>query len=239
MKTTHIKILFGAIIALSAFSSCMLNCVKGSGSMASEDRKVESFTGVEASGDYKIQLKQDSSYSLHITGDDNLLKYIKTTISGSSLRISSKKSLCSKSPITIVIGVANLEQLKGTGAIQITSEGKLNVKDIDIRLSGASKVDLDLNAANVTTKGSGATEIYLKGQAASHTINLTGSGKLNALDFVVNKYDIQTTGASDCKINVLNDLNVHTTGAADVQYRGNPTNINNSKSGASSLKKID
>ena len=217
----------------------MMNCVKGSGNSASEDRKVEKFTGLEASGDYKILLKQDSSYSLHITGDDNLLKYIKTTISGDNLRISSKKSLCSKSPITIVIGVANLDELKGTGAIQITSEGKLNVKDIDIHLAGASKVDLDLNATNVTTKGSGATEIYLKGQATTHTIDLTGSGKLSALDFVVNKYDLQTTGASECKINVLTDLKVHTTGASDVQYRGNPTNINNSKSGASSLKKID
>src|SRR5205085_2028483 len=149
--------------------------------------------------------------------------------------ISTKKNLCTKKPIEIIIGVRNLDELKGAGAIELTANGKLNVKDLNLQFSGASKVNLDLNAAAVRTKGTGATEINLKGQAASHNVRLTGSGNLNALDFVVGKYDIETTGASECKINVLTDLNVHTTGASEIQYRGNPTNVNTSKSGASSV----
>jgi hypothetical protein len=239
MKTLNIKILFIALLALTGFSSCMMNCVHGSNNLQSEDRKVENFTGIHVSGDYKITLKQDSSLTMHITADDNLLKYIRTSISGNTLKIDSKKSFCTKQPVTITIGVRNLEELKGSGAIEFISDGKLNVKDMDLRLSGAGKIDLDLNATNVTTHGSGATEIKLKGQATSHAVSLTGSGKLDALDFVVNKYDIQSTGATECKINVLTELNIHSTGAADIKYKGAPTTINQSKTGALDLKKID
>ncbi|MES2274785.1 MAG: head GIN domain-containing protein [Bacteroidota bacterium] len=239
MKTLNFKILLVGVLALTVLSSCMFNCIHGSGKEAKETRKVNDFTRINVSGGYNITLKQDSTLSLNITADDNVLKYITTNVDGDELRISTKKNICAKNGIAIIIGVRNLEAIKGSGAIEVTSDGKLNLKNMSLNLSGASKVNLDMNATDVITKGTGATEINLKGQAASHTVHLTGSGKVSALDFVVGKYDIETTGASECKINVLTDLNVHTTGASDIQYRGNPTNVNTSKAGASSVTKID
>ncbi|MGZ3929605.1 MAG: GIN domain-containing protein, partial [Mucilaginibacter sp.] len=73
----------------------------------------------------------------------------------------------------------------------------------------------------------------------AHKLVAIGSGKIYALDFVVGNYDIQTTGASECQINVLHELNVNTTGAADIKYRGNPTNVNSSKTGSASITKIN
>ena len=115
----------------------------------------------------------------------------------------------------------------------------MNINDLHLELNGASKVDMDLNAANVVTEGSGSTDMTLRGQATSHKIEFAGSGKVKAGDFVVGSYDIETTGASECTINVLKDLNVNTTGAADIKYRGNPTSVNTSKTGAASVTKID
>jgi len=240
MKTLNLKIILSGLVALSALSSCMLgNCIKGSGTEAKEDRKVATFTKIDVSGGYNIMLKQDSSLTLHITADDNLLKLIETDIEGDKLVIHSQKNICAHHPVTIVIGVKNLEEVKGSGGIEVTSDGKLNVKDLDLNFSGAGKVNLDLNADHLNTKGSGATELNLKGQATSHTVSLTGSGKISALDFVVGTYDIETTGASDSKINVLNELDVHTTGASELEYKGNPAHVNTSKTGAASIKKID
>ena len=239
MKTLKLSIIGAVLLALTTFSSCMMNCVHGSGVQAEEKRKVNDFTRINVAGGYKITLKQDSSLQLNITADDNVLKYLRTTVDGDVLKISTRKNICAKNPIAIVIGVHNLEAIKGAGAIEVLSDGKLKVKDFDFNLSGASKVNLDMDANNVTTKGAGATELTLKGQAASHSVHLTGSGKLYALDFVVGKYDVQTTGASECKINVLTDLDVQTTGAAEISYKGNPAHVNSSKTGAADIKKID
>jgi hypothetical protein len=226
-------------ISLCLLSSCRFSCIKGSGHQVTENRKVADFTRIDISGGYKVSLRQDSSLNLSVHADDNLMKYIRIEVDAGKLRIFSRKNLCSSGEITVSVGVKSLEGIKTSGAIDLESDGKLVTKDLSLRLNGASKVTMDLNADNVTTEGSGSTEINLKGQAASHRIELSGSGKIHALDFVVDSYDIQTTGASECQINVLHNLNVNTTGASDIKYRGNPTNVNSHKTGASSLTKIN
>ena len=239
MKKTYLALTIIAVLAFTGLSSCMLNCVHGSGNQASEDRKVGDFSRISVSGSYKVILKQDSSMSLKLTGDDNLLKYIKTVVEGGRLRIYSKRSLCNSGQMTINVGVRNLDEIKASGAVEVESDGKLHTQDFRIKLSGVTKVTLDLNAANVNTNGSGATELNLKGQATSHDIDLSGSGKVYALDFVVGSCEIQTSGVGHSEVNVLNSLSVHSSGASEVKYRGNPSSVSNDKSGASSIEKIN
>ena len=238
MKTKHLVIALSFAAILGGLSSCMLNCVRGSGSVATENRKVNDFSRIDISGGFNVVLKQDSSLTLKLTADDNLLKYIKTNVSGGRLHIYTRRNICNSGRMNIYIGIRNLEELKTSGGIEVVSEGKIVTGDMTFRLSGATKITMDINAANVTTRGSGSTELNLKGQATSHNIELTGSGKVNALDFVVGNCDIQTTGVGECNVNVLHSLNINSTGASDVKYRGNP-NVTEHKAGASSVEKIN
>jgi hypothetical protein len=241
MKTLNFKILLlVAVTSVTLFSSCRrFRCVKGNGNVRTETRKMGDFHKIDISGGYKVTLKQDSTESVSITTDDNLFKYIQTTIEGGTLRVHSRRNVCGSGETTIIIGVKNLDKISASGAVEVRSDGRLTVQDLNFDLSGSTKIDMELYAGKVRTDASGSTEVYLKGQAASHEIDLSGSGKVEALDFVVGKYKIGTSGASECKINVLNELDVHTSGASDIQYRGNPTKVNNDQSGASSVKKID
>lgn len=239
MKTKHFSLtILLAGIALLGFSSCMFNCVHGSGSQTSENRKVSDFSRIDISGGFKVILKQDSSLSVKVTADDNLMKYIKTSVSGSRLRIYSRRAICNSGQMTVYVGVRHLEEVKASGGIEVESDGKITTQDLHLRLSGATKITMDLNAANVTTNGSGATELNLKGQASSHNIDLSGSGKVNALDFIVGNCEIQTAGVGHSEVNVLHSLAIHSTGASEVKYRGNPS-ITSDKVGASSVEKIN
>jgi hypothetical protein len=240
MKAKYLAILtIIAGIIITGLSSCVFHCVKGSGNMATDSHQLSDFNKINIEGGFKVVLKQDSSLMLKITADDNLLKYIKVSVDDHRLHIYTKKNFCNSGEMTLNIGVRNLEEIKGAGAVDVSADGKLVTKDINFQFSGASKVNLELNAANVTTHSSGATELNLKGQATSHYIDLSGVGKVNALDFVVGSCEIHTTGAGHCDVNVLNSINVHSTGASEVRYRGNPTSISNDKTGASSLEKIN
>jgi hypothetical protein len=239
MKTKHSAILvILATVIISGLSSCVFDCVHGSGSQATENRKLTDFSRIDISGGFKVILKQDSSLSLKITADDNLLKYIKTAVNGGKLRIYTRRNICNSGEMTLNIGVRNLEEIKASGGIEVLGDGKITTQDMHFRLSGATKVTMELNAANVTTTGRGSTELNLKGQATSHNIEMSGSSKVNALDFVVGNCDIQTSGVGDSKVNVLHALNINSAGASDVKYRGNPS-VTEHKAGASSVEKIN
>jgi Putative auto-transporter adhesin, head GIN domain len=228
-----------AFALLCTFSACRNNCIKGSGNENTENRKFGDFSRIEIQGAYTVNLKQDSSMGVSITGDDNLLKYIKTGVSDGKLHIYSKKNFCSKGAIVINIGIGKLESLSADGAVELKTGGKLNADNLKLSLSGANRITLDLNATNFSAEGSGANELFLSGQSAASKIKFTGSGKLHAFDFVVGDYDLGTTGASNCEINVLKTLKVSTMGASDIKYKGNPENIQNEKSGASKLTKVE
>jgi hypothetical protein len=228
-----------ALAFTCVFQSCLNHCIKGSGSETTETRKFGDFKSIEIQGAYHVVLKQDSSMGIKITADDNLLKYIKTGVSGGKLHIYSKKNFCSDRPVTLNIGVGKLEALSADGAVELTGDGKLNAENLKLSLSGANRMTLDLNAANFSAEGSGANELFLTGQAAASRIIFTGSGKLHGFDFVVGDYSVATTGASNCEINVLKTLKVSTMGAADIKYKGSPADIQNDKSGTSKLTKVD
>lgn len=237
---TSTKIIAGALLLSVLFNSCNgFNCINGSGNQISQTRDVGSFTRVETSGSIKVILKQGAVNALSVTADDNILKEIDTYVRGKRLIIDLEGSFCDVGPITLFITSKNYEGIEASGAVEILGEGKLNVNDFDLDLSGSSKVDLDINAANVKTSSSGASEIFLKGQAGSHELDLSGSSSVEALDFVVGRYRIESSGASDSRINVLNELDISSSGSSDVQYRGSPSKIKNDESGASSLKKVD
>jgi len=241
MKTLYKSIcIISFPFLIITIQSCKTGCIEGSGKGATDKRKVAEFTKLDVSGSFNVTLVQDSSNSVTINADDNIISIVKTDISGDKLKISTdNKNICSSKEIAITIGVRNLTAIAASGAVEIASNGRLNLGDLDLNLSGATKINLDLAASNMETKGSGISEITLKGQASSHVIELSGSGNMHAFDFVVGNYSLETSGQSDCEINVLTELNIHSTGASDIKYKGSPAKINKSKTGALSLTKVE
>lgn len=238
MKMRHS---FLAVITLATsymLSSCHMGCIEGSGKSITENRKITNFSKIDLAGDFKINLKQDSTSALTITADENVMKYIRTEVSGDKLRIYTRKNLCSQQPISVNLGIKSIDEVKAAGVTELTSIGRINTQNLKLKFAGVSKINLDLSAADVETAGSGSTELNLTGQAASHKINLSGVGEIHALNFVVGNYDINISGSGNSQINVLKSLVTHISGFSSIEYRGNPSEVDTNKSGASQVKKI-
>jgi hypothetical protein len=238
-KIQIIALVLVAGAAIGSLSGCMLHCVHGSGHQVSENRKVGAFSRISISGGYHVILRQDSSFSIKITADDNLLKFIKTKLEGDELQVYNHKNFCNEGELMVYIGVKDLEAVKASGGVEVESDGTIHTKDLHFDLSGATKVTMELNADHITTSGSGATELNLKGEATANDVDISGVANVHAFDLVVSSCDIQTSGMGNCEVNVLKTLHIHSSGASDVKYKGNPSDVSNDKSGASSVEKVD
>ena len=235
----RINLLAAAALSITALTGCRnFDCIYGSGNQVTQNREVESFTEIEVGGSIKLVLKQDSNPSLRVVADDNIQERIDARVQGNKLIIDMDNNLCESGPITVYATARTWEGIDASGAVEVISDGLLSGDRFKLDLSGSTKVKLNLNTGEMRTDASGATEVLLKGQARSHEIEISGSGEVEALDFVVGDYDIRTSGASELKINALNDLKVRSSGSSEISYRGNPKNVTNNNSGASSLNKI-
>ncbi len=232
-------IIFASVIPFFLFS-CTSKCIEDSGIRKEKITPLKEFSEIEIGGPIKLILKQDSSFNVKISADSSILDKIEASVSGSTLQLKlDTGAYCGKDSILIHAGLKTLKYLKTEANSQVFSEGRLNLQDVKFILKGNTGIHLDMSAAKVTTDVDGTARIDLKGQAGSHELKTRGAVELNAFDFISGIYLVDLKGLAKVNINVLNDLKVKTSGATEIYYKGNPKNVNEQKTGAGKLEKVN
>ena len=215
MKRIAIVLTF-ALSALFMLSGCHIGGVRGSGVRKTEKRDLASFTSIETSGAFEVEVNCQKPPSFEIEADDNLLPMVQTEVRGGVLHVSTTKGYSSSGGIILRITVPDLESVKNTGA------GKFRVSD--------------LKNDSFEIQSTGAAQVVATGQSKSVKIGSTGAGKIDAHNLRAETADVNVTGAASVDVYATDQLEVTVSGAGRVTYSGNPK-INKHVSGAGQVTK--
>jgi hypothetical protein len=191
--------------------------VKGSGTSKSEQRNLTGFKQIEAGGAVNLEVDAQKDFSVVIKADDNLLQYIKTEVSGDTLKIYSEGKISPTTKLNVKISMPMLEGLNVSGA----SDAKIN----------------NVKADSLELKASGASEIIINGEAKELKADASGASKIDAENLRTENADVDASGASSANVSAINELNIDASGASKISYTGEPKNIKQNASGASSINK--
>jgi hypothetical protein len=234
------KLLAIALFIPVLFAGCSSGCIEDSGIRIAHGTVVKPFDKIDVSGAIKLVLKQDSSYLIKVEADSAIMDRIQVDVSSSKLSLTMKKgSYCGSDSILIYAGIGELKELTGSGDVKVKSDGLINGTDLKMSFAGSSDVSLNLSVANLQTNMDGVGKLNLSGQAGSHKLTTTGTSVTSAYNFISGVYDIHITGSGKASINVLNELVVKTDGSSEVSYKGNPKKVEEKKSGAAKLEKVN
>jgi hypothetical protein len=208
----------------------------GSGNLETEAYDFTDFTHVEIGSAFEFEIQQSSSYEISITVDDNVMDYVQVSQVGQTLKI----GLGRFGPIGLVtlrasVAMPQLSALTVSGATRGTVSGFSSAEDLDIGVSGASRVTGDITAGNVDFEISGASTIQLEGSANDMDATASGASHLNLDDFIVNNADVNLSGASSGTVNLDGRLDADLSGASNLWYIGEPMMGDIDTSGASTI----
>ncbi|MBN1300312.1 MAG: DUF2807 domain-containing protein [Melioribacteraceae bacterium] len=208
------------IAILSAFAIIITGCyhwdgIRGSGDMADEYRDIESFDEIEISGAFYLNVLVGESPSLKITGDDNLLKFVRTRVRGNRLIIDTRKNINTRKEMKIFVTTDYLERIDASGANNIKVRG-IDSESFVINLSGACKAELDGVTDRLSAELSGATKLF-------------------AYDLRGEKVKIGCSGASKAEIFAREYLDAEASGVAKIRFYGDPEDIRTDVSGIASI----
>ena len=191
--------------------------IRGSGNTGNETRNVADFNKIQSGGAINVEVNAQSDFNVVVEGDDNLLQFVKTEISGDTLKIFTEEKINPKSKITVRISMPEIEGAEVSGASNAVIS---NVKSESLKLeaSGASKITVDGAVTNLESEASGASGI--------------DAGSLN-----VENADVEANGASKTVVSANNELKADASGASSIYYNGEPKNLVSKSSGASSVKR--
>ena len=210
----------------------------GSGNLETEAYAFSDFTEIEIGSAFEFEIQQSSSYNISITADDNVMEYVQVSQVGQTLKIG-LRTVTWFGPATLRASVT-MPELRGL-TVSGASRGDIydfsSTEDVDITVSGASRVNGDITAGNIEFDISGASTIQLEGSADDMVADVSGASRFNLDDFTVNNADVDFSGASSGTINLDGRLDADLSGASRLWYIGEPTMGNIDTSGASTVSK--
>jgi hypothetical protein len=216
--------------------SC-IDCMEGNGKMAERTAKFTEITAVSLSVSADVKLVADSSGTVKIEGESNIIEAIILEQRGTKLRITSEPCFSTDKPVTITIPMKTVSDLQINGSGSIKSGSKMSASDLELGINGSGDIDIEVDAANVLSKINGSGNILLKGASQRHKIEVNGSGNVEAENFPTGNVAITINGSGDCKAFATSALGIKIRGSGSVYYSGAP-DISSDIKGSGSLQKL-
>lgn len=243
METKKISVTLGLSLILLMFATISWGCyqipdTRGPGNYVKEDRMVGKFSSLEIGGAFKVFLTQGKQESLTVEADENEIGEIVTEIAGSKLKIYLKPGCRGKChEMTLYVTFVDLHSVDFSGAVEVVGTHPLTFADLDMQISGAAEITLDMAVEKLDAEFSGASEVELKGTCKRGIIEISGASDFNADELEFGDLDIGISGAADARLLVTGNLDVDASGASSVRHSGG-AKVTSHVSGASSVKAI-
>ena len=193
-----------------------------------EVRELEEFHSVDLRSFGRVVLMGGSQQKVEVEAEEDLLPRVRTEVQGGVLVVGLRWWLGALlrmpelNEVQVRVTVPMLRSVKLSGAGQVRSEGALSAEDLELQLSGAGRLALEVKARRVETRLSGAGAVELSGTAAEMEIRLSGAGAVRADRLETRRVRIRASGAGECRVQAAETLEAEVSGAGSVRYRGNP-----------------
>ncbi len=232
------------VLIIGALVGCYINItapgtIEGSGNVVTIEKFFADFNKIDIANAFKVTITRGDSFSIVIRIDDNIVTYLNAVKLGNTFKIYldsgySYRNVTLEADITL----PDLEGLNLSGASQATIPGFDFDHAFHAVLSGASIVIATMNTGNVDISLSGASRITLEGYGEDLGINASGASMVELGDFEAVDADVVLSGASSATINISGTLNANLSGASRLYYYGNPTMENIVTTGSSTIQRL-
>jgi hypothetical protein len=242
MKKLFLFSFFGMLI----FCSCNYvggKRVEGNGNVISQDRTTGKFHSIDVSGAINVYIKQDSAQqAIKVETDQNLQDLIEIHEENGVLYISPRDNFNldpSNNKIKVFVTAPHYRSLHVSGASNIYGENKLtSAETLDIDLTGASEIKLDVKAPRINADLTGASSVIITGETRDFNLEGSGASDVKCFDLFTENTTVDISGAFSAEVNASVKLDVNASGASGIKYKGSPA-VTQDLSGASSVSKVN
>ena len=258
-KAITVIMLVSVLISAALFMGCSTTTP---GNVVTEEKDFSNFTRVDVSGTFNVEITQSDSFSTVITADTSFYDYVEVAKSGDTLKIFLNprhtftdftlraRTLEAKITMPALYGLRLSGASKGAVSgfksshdftLAVSGASSMNLNDIqvgnvELEISGASKVNGKIDAGNVNLKISGASQVELEGLANNFVLEASGASKVNLADCPLENANASLSGASEATVHLKGRLDADLSEASRLYFQGNPIMGDFSVTGASTIK---
>lgn len=195
--------------------------VRGSGVSATDRRSVGAFDRIDVSGNFDVVVQVGSPVSVVLTGDDNLLPLVETTVQGSTLKIRPTERIGPRAGMTVNVTTPTLDGIDVGGSGDVTVHG-VRSRSFRAGVHGSAGMVVDGAFGDLGADVSGSGSLRMSGTAERIRAGVSGSGEIDLVEVPARTARVRVSGSGDIALRVSDSLDADVSGSGDVLYDGRP-----------------
>jgi Putative auto-transporter adhesin, head GIN domain len=215
--------------------------VHGDGNVTTQDRSVTEFKNIEVGGAAKVFVSQGDQHSVKVEVDENLQQFVEVYQEGDKVVVREKSgfNLDPTGDLKIYVTSPVYNNIDVSGACDIIGQTPINnPENLEMHISGAGDMKMEVNAPHISAEVSGSGNIDLKGETKAADLSLTGAGHAHCFDLKSETTKVDISGAGSAQVFASVRLDAEVSGAGSVDYKGGAA-VDQHVSGAGSVHKAD
>ena len=198
--------------------------IKGNGNVITINRTTTDYDAVSVGGSFDVVLIKGKEGTIKIEGEENIIPYIETEVSGNTLKIKYKKNtnIRNTKRMTITVTFNDIESVALGGSGNISSKEIIKSESFSASIGGSGNIQLKIDSDELKASIGGSGNIELEGNTTEFTCSIAGSGSIKAYDLSVEELSANVAGSGSIKTTVKSKINAKLVGSGSVYYKGNP-----------------
>lgn len=235
-KTALFTVLISSILLQSCVFGDWDNGVSGDGNVIAEEIEIAGFSGIHASSGIDVNISE-GDFFVEVVADENLHEYITVERDGKMLKIGSERSIYRAKSRVVNVSLPELTSIRISSAGDVKGATGFTCDDLEIRISSAGDLDLEVDAADIDLSISSSGDCHLRGSANSLDARLSSAGDLHAFDLPAEYVKVSVSSAGDARVWANKEIEMSASSAGNIYYKGDAEVIRSNTSSAGSIIK--
>ncbi len=202
-----------------------------------ERRSVSSFDEVQVSQAIDLYLKKGTKESVEVEVSGIDMDEVITEVRGGRLKVYLSGNWYRNHSVKVYVTFVNLEEISASSASTVYGEGVIKGERLEIGVSSAADVEVEVDVNELTTSASSSGDIDLKGKAKFLEVSVSSAGGVDAYDLEAKVVHVRASSGASAKVNATDEIDAHASSGASIRYTGDPTKSSTDSSSGGSVRK--
>jgi Putative auto-transporter adhesin, head GIN domain len=242
-KKNNFKTMSKKLFLLATLATSFVNAqwgserIVGNGNVITQKRSTPDYDQVSVSGSMDIELIAGKEGELIVTGEENILPYLKTEVVGEDLKIyfENKKNYSHKKKLIITVPFDKISTVKSTGSGDIVGKSIISGDTFTLHIAGSGDANIEVNTASLKTEITGSGDVSVKGKSTNVEAIISGSGDIKCNQVISENAVSRISGSGSISIYASKKINAKVSGSGDIKYYGKPEFVEKKVSGSGTI----
>lgn len=210
---------------LFAYSICLFFLLTAVVAQDKDTRKLKSFSSISVGEAIDVEVKAGTEEKAIVEVDGTSPNNVLTEVFGDRLKIRMRQGNWRNISVRVYVTYIELEEIDVSSAADLTSDGPIKSDQLEIEVSSAGDVDVEVEVDELEVRVSSAGDLTIEGTAREQYVKVSSSGDYDGYDLESEVAEVDASSSGDARVFVTKELEADASSSGSVYYRGNPTKV--------------